>query len=37
MPIYVNDNYFSTQNSNMAYIMGFLAADGNVSKKGNRV
>lgn len=37
MPVYVNDNYFSKQNANMAYIIGFLSADGNVSKKGNRI
>lgn len=37
MPIYVNNNYFSEQNNRMAYIMGFLAADGNVSKNGNRI
>ena len=37
MPVFVKVNYFSTQNSNMAYIMGFLAADGNVSKEGNRI
>lgn len=37
MPVFVKVNYFSTQNSNMAYIMGFLAADGNVSKVGNRI
>ena len=35
--VYVNNNYFSQQNEKMAYIMGFLAADGNVSKKGNRI
>ena len=35
--VYVNNNYFSTQNANMAYIMGFLAADGNISEKGNRI
>lgn len=35
--IYVNHNYFSIQNEHMAYIMGFLAADGNVSKKDNRI
>ena len=35
--IIVNNNYFSTQNPNMAYIMGFLAADGNISKEGNRI
>ena len=38
MPIiYVNNNYFSEQNHNMAYIMGFFAADGNISKNGNRI
>lgn len=38
MPIiYVNNNYFSEQNHNMAYIMGFFAADGNISKTGNRI
>lgn len=35
--IQVNNDYFSNQNANMAYIMGFLAADGNISKKGNRI
>ena len=35
--IYVNNNYFSSQNERMAYILGFLAADGNVSKQGNRI
>lgn len=35
--VYVNNNYFSNQNHNMAYILGFLAADGNVSEKGNRI
>lgn len=35
--VYVNNNYFSNQNHNMAYIMGFLAADGNISKQGNRI
>ena len=35
--IYVNHNYFSSQNENMAYIMGFLAADGNISKRDNRI
>ena len=34
---YVNNNYFSVQNHNMAYILGFLAADGNVSAKDNRI
>jgi DNA-binding transcriptional regulator WhiA len=33
----INHNYFSNQNSNMAYIMGFFAADGNVSSKDNRI
>lgn len=31
----VNDNYFKVQSHNMAYILGFLAADGGVSKKSN--
>lgn len=35
--IYVNNNYFSTQNEQMAYWLGFLAADGNVSSRGNRI
>lgn len=35
--IEVNNYYFSTQNHNMAYVMGFLAADGNISKEGNRI
>ena len=35
--IKVNHNYFSAPNANMAYIMGFLAADGNVQEKGNRI
>lgn len=33
----VNDNYFSFQNSKMAYFLGFLMADGNVAKNSNRV
>ena len=33
----VNHEYFSKQNSNMAYLLGFLMADGNVSKKENRI
>ena len=33
----VNDNYFKTQGANQAYIIGFLAADGNVSEKENRI
>lgn len=34
---FVNDSFFTEQNSDMAYILGFLMADGNVSKKGNRI
>ena len=30
--IYVNNNYFSCQNENMAYLLGFIAADGTVQK-----
>lgn len=33
----VNDTYFSNQNSKMAYFLGFLMADGNVSKTNNRI
>lgn len=33
----INDDYFKTQTHNMAYILGLLAADGNVSKKENQV
>ena len=33
----VDDNYFSTENSNMAYLLGFLASDGTVDKKNNRI
>lgn len=33
----IDDDYFKTQSENMAYILGFLAADGNVSKKENSV
>lgn len=32
-----NDNFFKVQNSNMAYILGLLAADGSVSKKENLI
>lgn len=35
--IYVNNNYFSNQNSNMAYLLGFISADGNVSSTNNRL
>ena len=30
-----NDNFFKTQSSEMAYILGFLATDGNIGKKEN--
>jgi len=33
----VDDNYFSAENSNMAYLLGFLASDGTVDKKNNRI
>lgn len=33
----VVDDYFSRENADMAYILGFLAADGNVSKKENTI
>lgn len=33
----INDNYFDQENSNMAYIMGLWAADGNVSFNENRL
>lgn len=33
----INDNYFDTEGSNMAYILGLWAADGNVSSKENRL
>ena len=33
----VDDSYFSTENSNMAYLLGFLASDGTVDKKNNRI
>lgn len=33
----VNDNYFNVENSNMAYILGFWASDGNVHQKENRL
>lgn len=31
----VNDNYFKIQSHNMAYILGFLASDGGISKNTN--
>ena len=33
----LNDNFFKTQSSEMAYILGFIAADGNVAKKENSI
>lgn len=33
----VNDHFFSNQNHNMAYVMGLIAADGNISAKDNRI
>lgn len=33
----VNDDYFDIQSSNMAYILGFWAADGNIHSEENRL
>lgn len=33
----INNNYFSKQGHNQAYIIGFLGADGNISQKDNRI
>lgn len=33
----INDNYFDKQGPNMAYILGFWAADGNVHSRENRL
>lgn len=33
----LNEDYFNTQSSNMAYILGFIAADGTVRQKSNEV
>lgn len=33
----VNDNYFDEESAEMAYILGFLAADGSISKKENTI
>ena len=33
----VNDDYFSNQNNKMAYLLGFLMADGNVSSTDNKI
>ena len=35
--LYKNKEYFSVQSPNMAWVLGFLAADGNISKKGNNI
>lgn len=32
-----NDSFFSTENADMAYILGFIAADGSISKNDNRI
>lgn len=32
-----NSNYFSTESPNMAYIMGFIAADGTIRKRENSI
>lgn len=32
-----NHNYFKTESSNMAWILGFLAADGSISKRDNNI
>lgn len=32
-----NDNYFDIESHNMAYILGFLASDGSVNEKDNRI
>ena len=33
----VNDNYFDIENHNMAYLLGFIAADGNVASDSNQI
>lgn len=33
----VDDSYFSKENENMAYLLGFLTSDGTVDKKNNRI
>lgn len=33
----INDDYFDTESHNMAYILGLLASDGNISNKGNKI
>lgn len=32
-----NSNFFKEENSNMAWLLGFLASDGNISKNENRI
>lgn len=32
-----NDDFFSTENADMAYVLGFIAADGSLSKNDNRI
>ena len=32
-----NADFFKNESSNMAWLVGFLAADGNISKKGNKI
>ena len=32
-----NDNFFSIESANMAYVLGFIAADGSISKNDNRI
>lgn len=34
---YVNEDFFMTQSSNMAYFLGFLAADGYIAKDNNNI
>ena len=33
----INDDYFKTENANMAYILGFIASDGTVRKNNNEI
>lgn len=35
--LHKNKEYFSVQSPNMAWVLGFLAADGTLSKKGNNI
>lgn len=34
---FINEEYFDTESPNMAYILGFLAAEGSVSKRDNSI